>query len=339
MWKLEKIDLHKWGIYWSKVNGANMLQSCQYGTAKQNKYLQQYNYLILDENDVPQGLVQFLVREILFVGGVARINRGPLFFNNDEMEPNKERVQKTLLAIKNKALCNRWWYIRFAPELKAEGIWDEVLKNNKMNKINSVSQYGSLLLSLEQNEEEIFTGLKGKWRNLLRKSMSFDTEISRLSKINNIDGLITKYNEYQKLKGFTGIPENLLRLLAKQEGNDWDFRILGAYSEENKKEAIAFLVSVRHGDTSTYLIGMSDLDGRKLNANYLLLWTAILDAKSSGCKYFDLGGLDDETTKGVAQFKKGTGGTYYKLVGEWHWFIGLGEIVQRLLSKFKILSV
>ncbi len=335
MWQLEELDLGRWEEYWAKINSANMLQSIQYGKSKRGRFLSHYNYLIRDEKNNPQGLIQFLVREVIFIGGIARINRGPLFFDNKDGNLNKDKVVKTLHAIKNKAINNRWWYIRFAPELKGDGIWDDVLTRSGMIKINKTSQYGSLLLSLEQSEEKLFSGLKGKWRNLLRKSMSFDTKVSRMSNVDDIEYIITRYQNYQVIKGFIGIPENLLRSLAKQEGNDWDFRILGAYSENKENEPVAILVSIRHGDTSTYLIGMSDDDARRLNANYLLLWNAILDAKKSGCAYFDLGGLNEDTTKGVAHFKSGTGGVGYKLVGEWHWFISIGIIIKKLIFREK----
>lgn len=332
MWRLEKLDSIRWEEYWAKIEGANMLQSIQYGKAKQGKFLSVYNYLIKDESDNPQGVIQLLVREISFVGGIARINRGPLFFENNHGELDRAKVDKTLRAIKDKAITNHWWYVRFAPELKDDGELYDVLIANGMLKIDKASQYGSLLISLNQSEEELFSGLKGKWRNLLRKAMSFDTTLLRMSNENDIEYLISNYIKYQEVKGFTGIPESLLRALAKQKGKDWDFRMLGAYVDNNK-EPLAVLVSVRHGDTSTYLIGMSSDDGRRLNLNYLLLWDAIIGAKLSGCRYFDLGGLNADTTKGVAHFKKGTGGVDYKLIGEWHWFIGLGEKIKNLLTR------
>ncbi len=81
------------------------------------------------------------------------------------------------------------------------------------------------------------------------------------------------------------------------------------------------LVSIRHGDTATYLIGITNNEGRELQVNYALLWQAILDAKKNGCMWFDIGGLDATTPKGIAHFKKGVQSDPYYLIGEWRGFI------------------
>ena len=77
-----------------------------------------------------------------------------------------------------------------------------------------------------------------------------------------------------------------------------------------------FLVSIVHGDTATYLIGNTNAEGRRVQANYAMLWQAIIDAKSLGCGWYDLGGLNKNTPKGVAGFKSGLNGDNYQLVGE-----------------------
>ena len=43
--------------------------------------------------------------------------------------------------------------------------------------------------------------------------------------------------------------------------------------------------------------------GREINANYQLFWHAIIYAKEKGKKFFDLGGITENTTKGILQFK------------------------------------
>lgn len=57
-------------------------------------------------------------------------------------------------------------------------------------------------------------------------------------------------------------------------------------------EPIGMLVTVRHGDTATYLIGLTNDQGRQMQANPVLLWQAIRDAKEAGCAWLDIGGLN-----------------------------------------------
>jgi lipid II:glycine glycyltransferase (peptidoglycan interpeptide bridge formation enzyme) len=51
-----------------------------------------------------------------------------------------------------------------------------------------------------------------------------------------------------------------------------------------------------------------------------LLWEAILHAKKDGCEWFDIGGLNETTPKGIAHFKQGLNSELYSLVGEWRYF-------------------
>jgi len=62
---------------------------------------------------------------------------------------------------------------------------------------------------------------------------------------------------------------------------------------------------------------LTDEAGRKLQANYVLLWHAIQHAKRAGCRWFDIGGLNKTTPPGIAHFKQGVNAEPYSLVGEW----------------------
>ena len=51
-------------------------------------------------------------------------------------------------------------------------------------------------------------------------------------------------------------------------------------AENKNEEPIGAVLSISFGDTSIYLIGITNSNGRRLNANYVLLWQAILNAKN-----------------------------------------------------------
>ena len=53
-----------------------------------------------------------------------------------------------------------------------------------------------------------------------------------------------------------------------------------------------------------------------MKANQFLLWNAMMLLKEQGIRWFDLGGIDEESTSGISQFKLGVNGTRYALVGE-----------------------
>ena len=42
----------------------------------------------------------------------------------------------------------------------------------------------------------------------------------------------------------------------------------------------------------------------------------IIEMKQCGCAWFDLGGIDEKNTPGIAKFKRGLRGEEYTLVGK-----------------------
>ena len=71
------------------------------------------------------------------------------------------------------------------------------------------------------------------------------------------------------------------------------------YKAINNDKVIGSICIINHGNYATYLVGWTNIDGRKLNANYLLLWEAIKDLKNKNKLGFDLGGIDNEFTPNI----------------------------------------
>ena len=132
-----------------------------------------------------------------------------------------------------------------------------------------------------------------------------------------IDNVLEAYRSLQEEKNFVGLSENLIRELANVNGKNWSFNVFSALING---ERIGTLVTIDHCRTSIYLIGATSFSGRKYQANYVLLWEAILSSKDNGCSWFDIGGLNSTTPKGVAHFKNGLQADPYSLIGEWRIF-------------------
>ena len=74
---------------------------------------------------------------------------------------------------------------------------------------------------------------------------------------------------------------------------------------------------IKHGNTSTYLVGWNSDQGRKIYAHNYLTWNAILHMKREKINWFDIGGIDHIKVPGITKFKRGVNGLEYKLVGDW----------------------
>lgn len=321
---VKEISLEQWDIHWQHVLKANLLQSWQYGAAKEQAVgWRALRFLVSDSSGHPVALAQMLTRSLPLLGGIARLNRGPLLLDELPEDQSIKRTLEALRALLREARRRRWWVVQIAPELPdTEKAFSSLTQMGLRHRQEPAWASGRLALGVD--EKSLLMGLNGKWRNCMRKGERLGVSVTRHNGSGpEQDLLISGYAELQRSKGFEGLPEALLRSLAVQQGKAWQFDlfIARAANAHASDEPIGMLVTVRHGDTATYLIGSTSDQGRQMQANSVLLWHAILHAKEGGCAWFDIGGLSTATPKGVAEFKKGVNAVSYELVGEWRWYL------------------
>ena len=170
MYTLNEIEFTQWEERWQNCQHVNLLQSWQYGDAKQNvENWVAHRFIILDENKDKIALTQILVKRIPFLGSIARINRGPIIIGQNEKKQNQEL--KTLNAIEAVIAESRnkgWKMLQIAPELNRTKVVINYLKDLGLKEL-STPAWESGLLSLNKSEDELLMDLNGKWRNCLRK--------------------------------------------------------------------------------------------------------------------------------------------------------------------------
>jgi hypothetical protein len=320
---LKEVSLEQWNSHWQQVPKANLLQSWQYGEAKaQAEGWRVIRFLISEESSHPVALAQMLTRTIPLLGGIARLNRGPILLEEFPEDQAMERGLEALRAVLKEARRRRWWVVQIAPELP--DIETVLISLKQMDlRQRPETAFASGRLALGVDEKSLLMGLNGKWRNCMRKGERLGVSVSRHEGSGpELELLIGSYVELQHSKDFHGIPDRLIRSLAAQQGKMWQFNLFVARAgnTSDSEEPIGMLVSVCHGDTATYVIGSTNEHGRQMQANSVLLWQAILHARRFGCAWFDIGGLSAITPKGVAEFKNGLNAVPYKLVGEWRWY-------------------
>lgn len=323
MWTTKKLSLSEWDEYWRSCPTANLLQSWQYGEAKaRSEGWKLDRLLVLDHDHNPVAIVQVLIKYIPFIGGIARINRGPILLKKHSPEKELGIIFGSLNMLIREARCNRWWFLSLAPEIHSSEIANNGLKALGFYR-SKAQPWSSGLISLSLDEDTILMSLNGKWRNSMRKGIKLGVKVKKAQGSEaSLKILMRSYSELQGVKGFDGISDDLLRSLFQQQGLLWDFNLYFAFKEDDQNGLpIGVLVSIRAGDTSTYIIGTSNDTGRSMQANSVLLWEAIVQAKRDGCSWYDIGGLNKSTPKGIASFKKGLNAEPYSLIGEWFKFI------------------
>ena len=314
-----EITRQEWGDLWSKVDKANILQSWEYGDAKSKaEGWTPIRLVFEDENNIPVGLAQVLTKTLPIIGGFARLNRGPLLLVSGTVHEDTHTKLRLISHIQQVAKIRRWWFFYLAPEIdvKEERAKKDLQILGFREKASKLA-WGSSRFSLEPDEDILIAGLKGKWRNLLKKAQKSGLLIKRgPCGTNGIERLIKFYETVKKSKNFSGLSSDLLRSLSEQDSDKWKFNYYFA-EQQDTLDVVGVLVCIIHGDTATYLIGNTTDFGRETSANYILLWNAIIDSKKNGCRWFDLGGFNANTPRGIRHFKEGLNGQGYNLIGEY----------------------
>ena len=322
MYSVKELPYSEWQVQIQSCHKTNMLQFWQYGDAKaETSNWNAVRFLIIREDGSPAALAQVLSFNFPLFGGIARMNRGPMLIGDYE---NSQELVKVFTALFEE-FKKRWWIlVQIAPEINDLTLVNQFLIKFGLKKLSS-TPYASGFLSLIPNENQLLMSLKKKWRYSLRKAQSSNVNISIVEGSNaNLEVLLKRYNELKEENEFYGKPDSLiLSHKKKKKAKEWQFNIFIANTKNSKsiENCCGILVSIRHGDTTTYFIGISGEVGRELQVNYLLLWESILHAKNNGCVWFDIGGLDESTPKGIAHFKNGIKSEPYSLIGEWRGFI------------------
>lgn len=323
-WQVRALPFEQWKNYWQCCSKATLLQSWQYGAAKEEaEGWKAQRFLISDEVDQPVALAQMLTRGVPILGGIARLNRGPLLLIDPSGDVELSVRLAALQLLLREARRQRWWMVQAAPELPDTNGARLGMGILGFKKLPGVA-WASGRLALDADERTLLMNLKGKWRNCLRKGEKLGVTVTHHEcEGKELDLLIRGYAALQQSKGFDGLSERLLRSLARQLGANWQFGLFIAreFGASPGGEPLGTLVTIRHGDTATYVIGSTNDKGRHMQANSVLLWQAILHAKHTGCAWFDIGGLSSATPKGIAEFKLGLNARPYALVGEWRGYL------------------
>ena len=320
MYSVKEATYSNWKIFFKKCQKTNILQSWEYGVAKERcSRWKAVRFLILNDKKETVGLIQALVISVPFLGGIVRVNRGPILLDNNSISESNVEVFDMISAVLKEFQRNHWWIVQIAPNVNKTDFGVLRLKDFGLTKLKLPS-YASGLINLSVEESSLLSSLKKKWRYYLKQGQKISFKIDRSQGgSGQIELLLNKYKKLQEDKEFSGLSSSLISELARQSSEEWGFSLFVANENDYQKDddPLGMLVSVRHGDTATYLIGLTNNKGRSFQINYVLLWRAILHSKHAGCTWFDIGGLDSTTPEGIRHFKSGVNSEAYGLIGEW----------------------
>lgn len=320
MIKLVEINEERYLKIWPHLQAVNLLQSYSYGKVLGDLKNLDRLFLEIVSNNKTVGIISMHLKKIPFLGFAANISRFPALSRGQNLEEIEEILPQILDQLKDLCRAKRIFFLRISPEIPNNFSNKNILKNKAFRK-TSKTEWASGRILLRDDEEKILMSLNGKWRNCYRKAVKNNIQIKIADNNDkNISSLVSSYTSFVEEKGFEGLSGDLVRSLFTAGYDDLQLNIFEAFNEE-KTEIIGRVVTVNYGKEVMYLIGMTNDLGRKLNANYLLLWESIKHAKQQKAVFFDVGGLNKDTTEGISHFKKGLNSKKYELIGEWITFL------------------
>jgi len=305
--KLNKTTREQWNSMMFQVGRSNLIQSWAYGEAKSKIEGWKVIRIVIWKCKKPVAFAQILEKKFAFLR-LVRINRGPLLLEDSYPELQEDLTQ---LLVKEFGGWKKGRLLFFTPELALNGKFLALMTNLGLYQPTSRS-WESIWFDLTEDRGELRNRLNGKWRNMLSFAERQNLRLEIHSDVQNFEWLIDRCYKMMKDRG-ESIPAKLFHQLLLEFQSEQPMQIFKAFSEE---EPLAGICIVSHGSAATYLLGWNGDHGRSLKANQFLLWNAMMLLKEQGIRWFDLGGIDEESTSGISQFKLGVNGIRYALVGE-----------------------
>lgn len=301
-----------WNARFCNIRRSNLLQSLGYAHTMAHINHQKARRGVIKINGVEAGLVQVLEAGLFknAVHGVL-LDRGPLWFDDYGSVDDFELFVSAFSKKFPKRLGRR---IRFLPEMENNDAAKGVLHKYGY-KCASKHGYQTVWVDISKNPEVLRKKLNPKWRNKLNKSEKHSLNVVWGDKGEHFSWLIQKYTEDKTLRKYDGPTPKSIAALAYQFSRGQNMLIGAALLEG---EPIAAILIFNHGASATYQIGYTSEVGREKCAHHLLLWTAMEQLKERNINDFDLGGVNDESAKGVKTFKEGLGGQLYETLGLYH---------------------
>ncbi|MFC1710473.1 peptidoglycan bridge formation glycyltransferase FemA/FemB family protein [Patescibacteria group bacterium] len=174
----------------------------------------------------------------------------------------------------------------------------------------------TLLLDLTKSKSGIVDQFKKDCKSVITKNVNLKT-----TNYESKDISLFREKWEKAIQGKRHIPPvKELKILKKTFGNNSLF-----ITTKDIKGTISGAAFLKSNQMGYYWHGFSDIDARKIKAQYKIVWEGILWAKTNGIKLFDFEGIYDPRFpnpkwKGFTHFKKSFGGEEKEFPGAYSKF-------------------
>ena len=262
--------------------------------------------VIKDENGHIATMCQVRIKHVKLLGlRIGYGQAGPLFRRKDGKSIcTTEALQK----LREAYLGTKVNVLRVVPNVCTDEVgrtFAEMLQSAGFTHVRSVEPYRTLVLPVDDSEEEIRKRLRKSFRRDLRYAEKADIQIKEGRNKEFCDMLGKLYHGLLRRKKFKGLnPREFIEtqtMLSTPEKMD----IVVAYLDG---EPVAAHLASNLGDTAVVLLAASNERGLSCGSSYLVWYKGAVSALNAGMKWYDLGGIDPDNNPTVYQFKSRMGG-------------------------------
>ena len=296
----------QWERLSGEVDAPHFPQSWAYGEGKRGHGWSAVERLVFEDHEGPVAICQVLLRRVLGVPIVARINRGPLFLSRTAADEQQAAV---FHALRRRWRAGRRGLLMIAPALPMTEDSATLLRASGFREWRA-GGWGSAVIDLVPTPEAIRASLSSKWRNHLNAALRASMDIRVRADPSAFEWMLERHAAHMKARNFVGPPVEFVRHM--MASSPCDFRVFQALVEG--EPVCGILVARFSSRAETFLSWTSDA-GRRSNAHHRLLWHVITEMKDAGCDALDLGGYT--TSEKYGAYKRGMKGREYRLTGEW----------------------
>jgi len=313
--KIRQFDQSEWNQLIAESPDLCLQQLWQYGEAKQQIGSWQTVRMVFLQNEKIVGAAQAALRLIPIINmGLIWLSRAPLILDTET--ENKDLLTAQILEqLKKYWVDQKRLYLRIAPSFSFSAANEQLVKKLGYKMTTKNQGWTSYKLDLSLTLEVLESQFRKNWRQCLKKSQDLGVKVTSNGTdeimrtfISDLESLI----ENKKLK--TSATPTLIKAIYDFSRNENTLQI---YSADVDGRHLGSIIIAYYGKTGFYLAGAVNEEGRRSGANHNLLWHAVTMAKSSGYRWFDVGGAHPiNTPPGILYFKQGLGGQQYQLFPE-----------------------
>lgn len=327
---IDQISKAQWDKLLPEFDDASIYQTWSYGAVRWGD--RQLSHLIIEANGCIIAAAQLRVIKVPFIkAGIAYLSWGPLWRRKGRpIDPDVFR--RILDALKEEYAIRRGLLLRIRPNIVEEGSEEivAVLHRAGFRKNTKVESYRTLMLDLSPDIAEIRKSLDQKWRNQLNRAERNDLKIIEGSGDELYEAFLQLQQEMHDRKRYVpGVNYNEFRNIQRDLSEPLKMKIfICEYEGKNGAAAIGSTI----GERGIYLLGATGNEGMKMKGAYLLQWRFLQVLKETGCKSYDLGGIDPDGNPGVYHFKSGISRREMSHVGQF-------ELCRSVLSRLIVESI